>query len=527
MVAPATLHPAKRRRLAAEMPREAAHQALLRPLGGGSTALIVASDEQDFLPAVFADLAAADWRARMDTRRQVRRGTDGVAELSQPIHRRFHLLLAEAVCNAPGYPRVDPAKLVGLGLVLRRWQGPAWLGWMTEGGARRGWLGLGGAEDADPDPEPPGAAVRPRATIALERLLAERRGGRPPTEQVLPLHIAPREVCAARGRTILYSVLPLASAETTEAAEALQFSSLPADEAALVEGHLSVYLKQRPARPMPRAGQQLSRTWQSAGTAQGAEAAQLEALLVFLRQLSVEFGLFEPLPTSAALERELRTISLPMARDAMGQVTRRMDAAEFVTKATPILLAGEANGGGLRMPLEWPEVDAAQAGRLQAMAKASLGARFTQVAPKVPKFDDDRAEFAVRPFVRVEGHADCPPRLVWGGYSERFRIRPWWDGDAPPVRIDLPKLADLKKIKPGVSFAMAPEIANLLKGDMKKLRDGDAQMNTLGIGWICSFSIPIITLCAFIVLSIFLALFDLIFWWLLWIKVCIPYPKKK
>jgi len=49
----------------------------------------------------------------------------------------------------------------------------------------------------------------------------------------------------------------------------------------------------------------------------------------------------------------------------------------------------------------------------------------------------------------------------------------------------------------------------------------------LGIQWLCSFSIPLITICAFIVLNIFLQLFNLIFQWLLYIKICIPIPGRK
>ena len=45
------------------------------------------------------------------------------------------------------------------------------------------------------------------------------------------------------------------------------------------------------------------------------------------------------------------------------------------------------------------------------------------------------------------------------------------------------------------------------------------------LGWICSFSIPIITLCAFIVLNIFLTLLHLVFGWLFFIKICLPFPK--
>jgi len=51
----------------------------------------------------------------------------------------------------------------------------------------------------------------------------------------------------------------------------------------------------------------------------------------------------------------------------------------------------------------------------------------------------------------------------------------------------------------------------------------------VGLGWLCSFSLPIITLCAFIVLNIFLQLFNIIFFWMFYIKICIPIPipKKK
>ncbi len=133
----------------------------------------------------------------------------------------------------------------------------------------------------------------------------------------------------------------------------------------------------------------------------------------------------------------------------------------------------------------------------------------------------------MRAFIRVRGDPDCPPRLVWSDYSERFRILPWWEGDGPVTKVVLPDIGDLKKIKPNVAFQLPPSIANLLRGDMSKLKDGEGSTGGLDIAWICSFSIPAITICAFIVLSIFLSLFNLIFSWLAWIKICIPIPKPK
>ena len=57
--------------------------------------------------------------------------------------------------------------------------------------------------------------------------------------------------------------------------------------------------------------------------------------------------------------------------------------------------------------------------------------------------------------------------------------------------------------------------------------EGEGSTEGWTIGWICSFSIPIITLCAFIVLNIFLSLLNIIFFWLPFLKICIPIPKSK
>ena len=121
---------------------------------------------------------------------------------------------------------------------------------------------------------------------------------------------------------------------------------------------------------------------------------------------------------------------------------------------------------------------------------------------------------------------------MWSDYSEPFNIAPWFEssGAAVPV-IPLPDLMDraqLARVRPTVAFALPPKLAALLRTDPKDLRDGKGSgRNGLGLGWICSFSLPIITLCAFIVLNIFLQLFNLIFWWLPMLKICIPIPKAK
>jgi hypothetical protein len=227
----------------------------------------------------------------------------------------------------------------------------------------------------------------------------------------------------------------------------------------------------------------------------------------------------------AALISELNKLRLTFPADAQGRARPPMDAGDFCRAAAAILIAGGANTIGLVMPGDWPAIGAAAGDRLISAAKACLTARFRDVVGETPKFDRDERLYRTRAFVRIAGHANCPPRLVWSPNSERIRILPWWDSDAPPARVSLPPV--LKTLKPNVSFELPPQLANLLNGDMKKLATGDGSPpSSLGIGWICSFSIHIITICSFIVLNIFLSLFNIVFFWKAFVKICIPYPKK-
>jgi hypothetical protein len=44
-------------------------------------------------------------------------------------------------------------------------------------------------------------------------------------------------------------------------------------------------------------------------------------------------------------------------------------------------------------------------------------------------------------------------------------------------------------------------------------------------GLVCSFSIPIITICALILLIIFVKLLDMVFFWMPFFQICLPLPK--
>ena len=545
MVGVATLHPAARRKALAKLPRQPEHDVVLRPLGGGDArALIATSSAQDFIEALFEDLQSSDWRSRLSAMRRLRKGNDDVLELSLPTHRRFQLALFEAHCVQPGEPRLDPAKIHGSGLVLRRvFETPADRlarrgkpmvqpstekrreAWFKRGKTVLGWQKV---DLPQADPDPARAALHP-ANAALRKMIAARRGSGllPPAETVHGLYPAPPEVCKAIGRTVLFAVIPVASGETEDRpADPINYAALPADDRGEMVLHLSGYLKTRPERPMPRAGQTLSKDWNVLSGATLTVDEPLGTLGTFLYQLTAELDVAGSASGAARLMQVLAEISLPSTEDQFGRVTASIDAATFVRRAIPVLVLGESNPQGYTMPLRWPAVDQATGTRLTDAALACLTEQHAARVGPPEKFRDEQASYVVRGFLRIAGHDQCPDRLVWSIESEPFRILPWWDGEGPGTTISLPDIARLKKVKPSVAFALPSGIANLLNGNMDKLAKGDGNTNGPGIDWLCSFSIPFITLCAFIVLNIFLSLFDIIFRWMLFIKLCIPIPKR-
>jgi len=71
---------------------------------------------------------------------------------------------------------------------------------------------------------------------------------------------------------------------------------------------------------------------------------------------------------------------------------------------------------------------------------------------------------------------------------------------------------------------MSKELRNKMQAVNKDMLKGDPPdgEGSLNIGDICSFSIPIITLIAFILLMIIAILLNIVFWWLPLLKICFP-----
>ena len=154
----------------------------------------------------------------------------------------------------------------------------------------------------------------------------------------------------------------------------------------------------------------------------------------------------------------------------------------------------------------------------------------------------------------VHQRRDCgplhPPTL--SAPTQRFQLASFFDPDAParPIRISMPmdtSPAGLRKYNKNTAFILSDMLCgqvqrakglgfidlvlSVLPWPLHKDLDvgpgGPCSSGSLNIGMICSLSIPIITICALIILIIMVSLLDFIFRWMPFFIMCFPLPKFK
>ncbi|MEO0536686.1 MAG: hypothetical protein AAF215_22760 [Cyanobacteria bacterium P01_A01_bin.123] len=224
-------------------------------------------------------------------------------------------------------------------------------------------------------------------------------------------------------------------------------------------------------------------------------------------------------------------------------------------------------GRGLRAELDAlddthdPDTRELTAPGLIRLALAAEAATATRPIPQTPlaqaiSFSAKTSDVANNGFVIrcVFERPHCPPSLhpaVVSEPTQRFQMASYFDPDAParPIRIPMPvdtSPAGLRKFAKNTSFVISDSLScqiekarSLTFGDLvlsvlpwpfnKKLNTSGAKCDSSGIdiGKICTLSIPIITICALILLIIFVLLLDIIFKWVPYLIFCLPIPGLK
>ncbi len=199
--------------------------------------------------------------------------------------------------------------------------------------------------------------------------------------------------------------------------------------------------------------------------------------------------------------------------------------------------------------------------RLTALVGRSLEAKPETDAPPLPfalQLRDalaanvaDAGWFVVR-FVYIR--RDCGPLHppVLSAPTQRFQLASFFDPDAParPIRVTLPldtSPAGLRKFNKNTAFVLSDMLCGQVqraKGlgfidlvlsvlpwplhkDLDVGAGGACNNGGINIGMICSLSIPIITICALILLIIIISLLDIVFRWLPYFILCFPVPGLK
>ncbi len=482
--------------------------------------------------------------------------------LRLPMHRTFYLFSCEVVCRRLGMPALDESKITSAGFVIRKRHSGKEYSWMLENDEALGWeesaTGL-----RDPDVHRRmcrNGVLHPRENV--------------PTytgEKTHPLHKQAAVDENGKRKTILYGFIPLGGTYIRRKDSASPFDSNSLQEfKSAAKKHL----------PWPYGLRDSGKkAWLTRYARPVEDGKPSREFFELLRLLLNRYHLGEQgINENKELEELARTVYFYHAGAAVEQqlITNFSDEskqyykqyqkyslwswlqANFDNDSNPLIewlalqekeidKAGSINsvtfsnlpdrkGNALTYSLFISPSDAREFRSLLNDRVLSNATALANEMP-IPKFRQEKEDlYQIVPFVRAKDD-NGKERIYWGGEdvrSELFRVAGPFDPNASrPSAIQMPSLKDLRSgLAKGVGMITPPDTFNLLNAlNLKKGASEDVlpeeEPSGIGIQWICSFSLPVITLVAMILLMIMISLLNIIFFWLPWIKICLPFPKIK
>lgn len=450
--------------------------------------------------------------------------------LFQPVQRILHIALLDLTCESIGFPRLDPKRVESAGVVIRRvirnqgvedFSSPP-SAWMKSPDGQFRWLAMTKLQECQ-DPDPAKRPLLQSGQQALDELLAQQDLSTAQTEVVTPAFVAPPTACDAAGHTFVYGVIPTASSDvTTNPPAPPQYD--PAEFAKSIP-----HLLKAGFHSAPYAGGSVNHQYMVDDYAKQQGATSFLPFSCALRLLYTVYGAFQNTASAQALIAELNKFSV---YDASNSAT---PMGVFYQNAAVTLLDYDPSVGGMApqitMPQRWDAFSSDDANVIQALITTLVQQRSAIVAAPMGRYQDASRLYRLRVFLRIKGHSpQCPTEIVWSKFSDPFRIAAWHESAGRSLApVPLPDPTDrnfLKNAKPNCAFSVPASLMNAMQGStLSGLSSGSGPgPSGIKIDWICGFSIPLITICAFFVLNIFLTLLNIVFFWLPFIKICIPIP---
>lgn len=491
---------------------------------------------------------------------------DDAPVLRLPTHRTFHLVCCEAVCDTIGQPAVDPARIESAGFVIRRVGGQEEEAWKVEEGEPLGWSPAP-QELRDPDLD--------RRLCSKGYLCPRPNQATYSGELTHPLHILTTTDENNKYRTLLYGYVPLGGFYYERKPESL-FSKSSSREAEEFDAksllwpfgysedsheagkhiwspkHGEVITRGVPSKAMFELLKRLVYRYHL-GEAGRKENKGLETLcndfwfydetLLPKDSLRLLYG-----ASGTGKFKNSRRFSLrkyfedcfhtktdnPLVEWLVEQQNKIDDAGgiQSFSSFSPMPLG--SGKGNLTYSLTLTEGDAEEIRHMLGQRYRSQTLETAQEIP-LPKFDQGSEDrYQLVPFIRIKND-EGKVQIYWGNTQSRsipFRVAAPFDPEASrPSLIPMPSLADLKRgLAKGASMITPGDTYDFIAGlKLKKGASEDliAKDTKTGIQWICSFSLPVITLVAMILLMIMISLLNIIFFWMPWVRICFPFPKNK
>ncbi len=444
-------------------------------------------------------------------------------KLYQPIHGSYYLVAATLVCHTPGFPdrAVDTTHNEKVSFVLRRLGSSGEMAWVN-----------------DPtQTKTPGKIWQPLAD-------ANKIAANEELFPLFPLYFTVR----CQKRRLLIGLVPTSSHESYRAAPLSSEPSLVnpflttednrLDEVAssVLDAIRQLHSYQESTPPSPER------------LAQEIEASQFILLdfAVFLQKQmpTLWLALTNPNP-SAPVPPDLTSGLYTLLKTPMltTEPTTWQQALLLAWASRPAIIEGIP-----ALPFNLKQVNISTLGtpkdpvsKLQTLLQTALQ-QFPRPLPQpteVPTLPKMDAGIDTRYVLRcVYQRPNCPylcPDIV-SEATQPFALAPFFDFDAPgrPLRITMPtdtSIAGLRKFRKNVAFLISNKLRQQMEsvGNLKDVLNGQVNGSAAAqfdFGTICSFSIPIITICALIVLLIFLYLLNIVFWWIPFFRICFPLRMK-